>query len=167
MVTGDSFPPEFFFVKLADSTPKQQKPMFANFSFPRENRKAMTQTEDQLYAEFRKNKPLSQTLSDFSLLLYIYLKNLVSKEVMQVVAKSIVTNNPNLLNSVGEHFRKFQVATKPASNTPSKPVVSGQLTPQQKEMLNTLISMGFAEKKALEALRASNFNIESALDFLS
>eukprot|EP01091_Cochliopodium_minus_P015046 TRINITY_DN5256_c0_g1_i1.p1 TRINITY_DN5256_c0_g1~~TRINITY_DN5256_c0_g1_i1.p1 ORF type:complete len:631 (+),score=209.69 TRINITY_DN5256_c0_g1_i1:44-1894(+) len=161
---GDSFPPEFFFIKLADSIPKKSSPLFASNTFPKENRNDDVQNDN--YVTNNLKKGLFQGLSDFSLLLYLYLNSKVPLNILQDIAKSITTTNPSLLNTHQDFFKKLTNTSNPTLQKPTNNTSSTQLTSTQKSALESLISMGFDEKKSLEALRATNFNIENALNFL-
>jgi len=66
--------PEFFVVRLIDSTPKKPMSLFTHASFPRENRPTQPQRRDDLKKYFKgiaKSEPSWSQFADFHLILYI------------------------------------------------------------------------------------------------
>ena len=165
---GESFPPEFFFIKLADSIPKKSSPIFQSNAFPKENRIDSAQTDLTAINQIKKANNTLLGLSDFSLLLYLFLNDKIPLKIMEDVANAISKNNPSLISPHNDFFKKFLNSSSSSSSSSSqnKPQQSSSLNPTQEKALKEILSMGFDEKSCLEALKANDWIVERAVNFI-
>eukprot|EP00164_Ancoracysta_twista_P000202 GFYU01000293.1.p1 GENE.GFYU01000293.1~~GFYU01000293.1.p1 ORF type:complete len:614 (-),score=197.83 GFYU01000293.1:291-2132(-) len=183
-------PTDFFLIQIRHGAPKESNPVFPVHEFPVYGRPTRSVTTNTL-KEYLKRNPSNtgDNLKDWNLVLFLrrYLDAATMKDLASVITgaadgfgvikRAVMAVNEVADNKVAPSPSKTPPAgpSKPGSSSSSKQVPGPAPKPQSapafevnNELLQAIVSMGFAEQAAKEALFATNNSgIEAAVGFLS
>jgi len=166
------FPSNFFIIGVRHGFPNDPNPTFKTHSFPIENRAEVpswVQVQRQL--EGKIGNAFIDALNDFHLLYFLSASESFGTDVFDKIIQAISQPGtipiPDLRNAVATQLEKNLSQTKRPQAAPSGPSRSQPDLGIKSELMNQLLTMGYSETQATEALFATGGNsIEAAVNYL-
>lgn len=148
-----TLPTEFFIIRVGLGAPKKPKPFFKRLQFPIENREQIQPAQAK---QIIQSGNLSETLSDFHLL--VYLSKKLNFDEIRIIARYVLTKaNEDHVKFIVDKL--FQNVTAPISNR-QPPEIDESLVPK-------ITTLGYTESQAKAALLATGGkSLERAVDFI-
>jgi nuclear protein localization family protein 4 len=182
-----TFPNQFGIVAVRHSFPKNPSPLFKHVNFSIENRNPSlpnaSQVQSTLHGKY--GAAYMDQLSDFHLLLYLSLQNPdLAPLLAEIVAKPGTVTESQVKPAIDAFVKRSLPSSASSSSSPSPsssssmPGVSStstsstaapssNLSPKGQEIVKQLVSMGYGEKQASEAVWATGVaGLEQAISFL-